>query len=116
MPAFAPRTAVVASLNRGQAARSAQAAGEVVIGGVPYACELHLGPVKPEEDAGGGGVFLVQRGRAVILKTVLLNAPKRDSVIRVNGADYTVEDVGGHDAHEPAWVVPFNRIPPRVGS
>lgn len=112
MPGFAPRTSILAALGRGQSARDAHAAGKVVLAGVEYDCELHLGPLKPEEDAGGGGVFLVQRGRAVIWKTALGAAPARDSVIRVNGADYQVEDVGGHDAHEPAWVIPFNRIPP----
>lgn len=113
MPAFPPRSAIVASLGRGQDARDAHAAGKVVLAGVEYACEVHLGPLKPEEEAGGGGVFMVQRGRAVIRKTALQHPPARDSVIRVNDVEYQVEDVGGHDGHEPSWVIPFNRIPPR---
>lgn len=113
MPAFAPRSAVVASLKRGQDARDAHYIGTVIIAGVPYTCEVHLAAVAPETEAESGAVLLVQRGRAVILKTLMLAPPRRDSVIRVGEVDYIVTDVGGHDAHEPAWVIPFHRLPPK---
>ena len=115
MPAFPPAASVRSSLKRGQDARDAHAAGEVIIAGRSYACELHVGPLRPETEADSGSVMLVQRGRAVISKTLLAQPPARDTIIKIKQVDYNIEDVGGHDAHEPSWVIPFNRIPPRRG-
>lgn len=112
MPAFPPRSSIKQSLQRGQAARDAHAAGSVVIAGTSYECELHLGALRPETEAESGAVMLVQRGRAVISKSRMPSPPARDTVLRIGEVEFTVEDVGGHDAHEPSWVIPFTRIPP----
>lgn len=102
-------------MQRGQDARDAHAAGEVIIAGRSYACELHIGPLRPETEADSGSVMLVQRGRAVISKAILQQPPARGTIIQIKQVDYNIEDVGGHDAHEPSWVIPFNRIPPCRG-
>lgn len=113
MPAFAPAATVCAERVRGQSARDAHHAGLVTLAGRAYACEIHLGAVKPEMDASTGNVDLAQRGFCVIRKSLLTAAPARAAILTHLAIDYVVAEVDGRDAHDPAWKIHFYRLPPQ---
>ena len=112
MPAFAPRTAIIAERTRGQDARDAHYVGSVKIGTTTYACELFVAGNKIEQHADGSGFAHVQRITAKIRKTLLKTAPPRDTVLVIDGSQFTLDHVDGQSAHEPAWVIHAMRLPP----
>ncbi len=112
MPAFAPRTAILAERTRGQDARDAHYVGSVKIGSINHLCELFVAGHKVEQHADGSGFAHVQRITAKIRKTRLATSPPRDTVLTIDGTQFTVESVDGQSSHEPAWVIHALRLPP----
>lgn len=111
MPAFAPRSSVMAERQRGADARQAHMPGRITIAGITYDAMLHLGPVEPAIDSGTGAAHIAQRGEAHVQLSALRSAPKRDTVVSIAGVDYLVESASA-SLHAPVWVVKFYRLPP----
>ena len=112
MPAHAPRTAIIAERTRGQDARDAHYLGSVKIGTTTYACEAFIAGRKIEQHADGSGFADVQRITVKIRKTQLKTAPPRDTVLTIDGTQFSLDHVDGQSAHEPAWVIHALNLPP----
>lgn len=112
MPSHAPRSSIVRAIVRGQDARDAHYVGRVKIGNVTYACEVFIGGDKIEQHADGSGFAHVQRITCKIRKELLKTAPPRGTALLIDGTKFTLEDVAGQSAHEPAWIIHAYRLPP----
>lgn len=109
MPAFAPRTAVLAEKQRGESARQAHHTGNVTLAGVSYAAAVHLEPLRHVQNDAGLWEHR-QKIRVVIWKSLLAAAPAKKTLLVHDSVTFRVDgDIGGGSAHEPAWVIHASR-------
>jgi len=83
--------------------------GTIVIGGTSYACSVELGKIRYEMEADTGLWKRFQPLTATVKKTLLVTAPEKKSVIAFKGANYQVDEVGGQNVADIAWVLKAER-------
>jgi len=99
------------------ARRRKQTAAEIVkpltavIAGTSYACAGTILSVQPEQRSDGTGTVMAQRAIAIIRKTLLTTAPARETVVRLNSTDFTLDSIGGQNSFDVAWKLNLVRIP-----
>lgn len=109
MPAFAPRSSVLAEKQRGESARQAHHGGDVTIAGVKYAAAVNLEPLRHVQNDAGLWEQK-QTIRVVILKSLLATHPAKKTQLVHEKVTYRVDgDIAGGSDHEPAWVIHASR-------
>jgi hypothetical protein len=112
MPAFAPRSSILANRTRGQDARDAHYGDRVTIGARSYTAELFRDGVKLEQHADGSGFAHVQRLTVKIRKSLLTTAPARGTILTAFDLSFSIESIAGQNITDPAWVIESTRLAP----
>jgi hypothetical protein len=110
MPASAPRSSILAHATRLQIAKESQTGGRVILAGVEYPAEYHIGAAEPEQDE-RGRVSIVERGWVKIRKALLAAVPKRGAVLQLGGVDYYTDSTTAAP-NAAAWKITFHRLAP----
>jgi hypothetical protein len=103
VPSLPPALAFHTARQLHQAALVAQRPSGLKIGGVLYECAVERGPVEfiPLD----GGSARGQRLRAHVLKSKLPTAPNQKSLVTHNDVEFKVQDIGGQNATDVAWII-----------
>jgi hypothetical protein len=88
---------------RHQSALQSDRPSGLKIGGVLYECAVELGP--QEFIPVDGGSARGQRLRAHVLKSKLPTAPGQKSLVTHNDVEFKVQEIGGQNATDVAWII-----------
>lgn len=103
MPSLPPASAYRTALQLHQLGLESQRPSGLKIGGFFYSCAVELGPVEfiPID----GGSARGQRLRAHVLKSKLPTAPGQKSLVTHNDVEFRVQEIGGQNATDVAWII-----------
>ena len=104
-------TAVMKGRQRTQTSREVVRPGNAVIAGKSYAAAVDIQAAKPEQRSDGEGTIIVQRAVVRIRKTLLAAAPARGTVVGLGDLDFNIDDTGGQNVGDVAWVLHLTRLP-----
>lgn len=85
------------------AALSADRGSDLTIGGKRYAAAVELGSVQfmPTDGGSARGQPLTAR----VLKSLLKSPPAQKSLVTHDGVEFKVQEIGGRNATDVAWVL-----------
>lgn len=101
--------AVTAAKKRHQAHAELHRGATITIGATSYAAAVIVKPVQhlPKED--GSGWERIQDLLITVLKTRLATSPPKKTIIVFSATDYLVDEVGGQNTNEVAWIIKARR-------
>jgi hypothetical protein len=103
VPSLPPASAYRTALQLHQLGLESQRPSGLKIGGFFYAGAVTLGPV--EFIALDGGSARGQRLTAYIAKSSLPTAPGQKSLVTHNDVEFKVQEIGGQNATDVAWII-----------